>query len=449
MNGAVQLRDKIPPHSDEAEIATLGALLLSPEALATVLRYLRPEDFYKTAHQRIFEAILHLFDHNEAIDLITLSDRLKAGGLLESIGGPAYISRLTSLVPTSANVEYYAKIVQSCAIRRNLVRIAAEIVANAHDESQEARNVIEEAERRIFEITDRQLTGSFKAAKEIVARTIEAIEKLYHNKGEYIGIPTGFPDLDELTSGFQNSEFIVIGARPSVGKTALAMTMAANISVKQKLPVGFFTLEMSSMALMQRLLSAEARLPSTRLRSGLLKPADFHKLTEAAAKIYEAPLYIEDTPSLKLLDLRAQARRMRSQFNVAIVFIDYITLISSENRELPRHEQIAEISRSLKALARELNIPVVALSQVRRESEGKQPTLADLRESGSIEQDADVVIFLHRERYPDSKDRDSTVDIPTRLLVAKQRNGPVGDVNLAFIPAYAKFESLARGADGS
>ena len=446
MNGSTRLKDHIPPHSDEAEVATLGALLLNPEALATVLRYLRPDDFYKTAHQRVFEAIIYLFDHNEAIDLITITERMKAGGLLDAIGGAAYISRLTSSVPTSANVEYYARIVQACSMRRNLVRIASEMVANAHDESQEARNVIEEAERQIFEITDRQLSGSFKPAKEIVARTIEAIEKLYHNKGEYIGVPTGFPELDDLTSGFQNSEFIVIGARPSVGKTALAVTMAANMALKHKIAVGFFTLEMSSMALMQRLLSAEARLPSTRLRSGFLRPADFHKLTEAAARIYEAPMYIEDTPSLKLLDLRAQARRMRQQYGVAIVFIDYLTLISSENLDLPRHEQIAEISRSLKALARELNIPIVALSQVRRESEGKQPTLADLRESGSIEQDADVVIFLHRERVLQSKDRDDTTGVPTELLVAKQRNGPIGKADLVFIPGYAKFESMSKGS---
>ncbi len=400
MNGESRLKDRIPPHSDEAEIATLGALLLNPEALATVLRYLRPDDFYKTVHQRIFEVIIYLFDHNEAIDLITVTERLKAGGLLDSIGGAAYVSRLTSSVPTSANVEYYARIVQACSMRRTLVRIASGLVSNAHDESQEARVIIEDAERQIFEITDRQLSGSFKPAKEIVAKTIEAIEKLYHNKGAYIGVPTGFPDLDDLTSGFQNSEFIVIGARPSVGKTALAVTMAANMAIKHKIPVGFFTLEMSSMALMQRLLSAEARLPSTRLRSGFLRPADFHKLTEAAARIYEAPMYIEDTPSLKLLDLRAQARRMRHQFQVAIIFIDYLTLISSENLELPRHEQIAEISRSLKALARELNIPIVALSQVRRESEGKQPNLADLRESGCLAGDTLVTMADTGRRVP-------------------------------------------------
>jgi replicative DNA helicase len=441
------LKDRIPPNNQDAEIATLGALLLDSDSLGTVVQYLRPEDFYKTAHQRIFQGILKLFERNEAIDLITLTEELRNENLLEACGGAAYISRLTSAVPTSANIRYYAQIVQDCSIRRNLSRIASSIVSDSFDDSREVRLIIEEAERQIFEITDKQHTGTFQPAKEIVSRTIEAIEKLYHTKDAYIGIPSGFSDLDQLTSGFQNSEFIVIGARPSVGKTALALTMAANMAIHNKFPVGFFTLEMSSMALMQRMLASEARIRSNSLRSGFLKPSDFHKLTEAASKIYEAPLYIEDTPSLRLLDLRALARRMRHQFNVSIIFIDYLTLITSENRELARHEQIAEISRSLKALARELDVPVVALSQVRRETEGKQPSLADLRESGSIEQDADVVIFLHRERLSTDDQEDLPRNIETDLIVAKQRNGPVGSLKIAFIPEYTKFENMVRGSD--
>jgi replicative DNA helicase len=441
------LKDRIPPNNQDAEIATLGALLLDSDALGTVVHYLRPDDFYKTAHQRIYQGILKLFERNEAVDLITLTEELKNENLLEACGGAAYVSRLTSAVPTSANVRYYAQIVQDCSIRRNLARIASSIVSDSFDDSQEVRLIIEEAERHIFEITDKQHTGTFQPAKEIVSRTIEAIEKLYHTKDAYIGIPSGFSDLDTLTSGFQNSEFIVIGARPSVGKTALALTMAANMAIHNKFPVGFFTLEMSSMALMQRMLASEARIRSNSLRSGFLKPSDFHKLTEAASKIYEAPLYIEDSPSLRLLDLRALARRMRHQFNVAIIFIDYLTLITSENRDLPRHEQIAEISRSLKALARELDIPVIALSQVRRESEGKQPNLADLRESGSIEQDADVVIFLHRERLSADYQDEMPRNIETDLIVAKQRNGPVGSLKIAFIPEYTKFENMVRGTD--
>ena len=433
----VPLRDSIPPHNIDAEVATLGALLLDPEALSTVLRYLRADDFYRAAHRKVYQAILALFDRNEAIDLITLCDELGRVGELEACGGMARISQLTSAVPTSANVEYYARIVQALSMRRELQRIAASIISDSFDDSREVRIIIEEAERRIFEITDRQQSGSFRLAREIINQTVDAIERLYHSSGSYTGIPSGFPDLDNLTSGFQNSEFVVIGARPSVGKTALALTMAANISVQQRKPVGFFTLEMSAVALMQRLLAAEARLDSNRIRSGMLRPSDFHKITDAAGRLYDAPLFIEDSPNLKLLDLRAQARRMKSNHSIEIVFIDYLTLISSENQDLPRHEQIAEISRSLKALARELDVPVLALSQVRRETEGKLPTLADLRESGSIEQDADVVMFLHRERGTDENLNERETD----LIVAKQRNGPVGKLNLTFFPEYTTFES--------
>lgn len=348
------------------------------------------------------------------------------------------------MVPTSANVEYYAKIVKDSSIRRSLLKIAAELTSQSHDESIDSRELIEEAERKIFDITDNQQTGSYRGANEIINETIAAIEKLYHTKNSYTGIPSGFPDLDNMTSGFQRAEFIVIGARPSVGKTAFALSMAANMSIKKSVPIGFFTLEMSAQALMQRLVSSEARINSRNLRTGFLKPSDFYNLTEAAGRIYEAPLFIDDTPNIKLLDLRAQARRMRSKEGVEALFIDYIGLIEPENKgNVPRHEQVAEISRSLKSLARELDIPIISLSQVGRQSEGKAPTLADLRESGSIEQDADVVMFLHRERES-GKDGEQQTSVKTELIVAKQRNGPVGTIEIAFIPHYTKFESLAR-----
>jgi replicative DNA helicase len=429
------LKDAVPSHNEEAEIATLGAVLIDPEALPTIIPLLRPEDFYRGAHQRIFEAVLSLFDRGQSIDLITLSDELRTRGTLEICGGGAYISRLTSAVPTSANVEFYARIVQASSIRRGLSRVSQEIISRAHDESAEISVILEDAERRIFEISDRNQTGTYLPAKDVVKATFDAIERHYHSKTEYTGIPSGFKDLDQLTMGFQSSEFIVIGARPSVGKTAFALTIAANMAIRQKIPVGFFSLEMSAMAIMQRLLSMEARLDSQRMRTGMLSPADFSRITEACSRLYDAPLYISDSPDLKLLVLRAQARRMKAKQDVKIVFVDYITLIGSENRELPRHEQIAEISRSLKALARELALPVVALSQVRRETEGKKPTLADLRESGSIEQDADVVIFIHTEDLKAEA---------REIAVAKQRNGPVGDLQLAFLSRYTKFEPLER-----
>jgi replicative DNA helicase len=440
------LKDKIPPFNLDAETAAIGSLLLDNEAISTVLRYLRANDYYKTAHQKIFGAIITMFQRGERADLITLTEELRSEGNLESCGGASYISSLTSAVPTAANIEYYAKIVHGCSVRRELLRIAAEITATAYDESRDGRVIVEEAEQRIFEIADKQQTGSYKHVREIVGSTITAIERLYHMKDNYTGIPSGFSELDDMTYGFQKSELIILGARPSVGKTALALTMAANMSIQHNTPVGFFTLEMSDMALVQRLVSSEARINTKTIRSGMLSPANFNDLTEAAGRIYEAPLYLDDTPSIKLLDLRAQARRMKSQHKIEILFIDYLTLIRSEQHDIPRHEQIAEISRSLKALARELDIPVIALSQVRRESEGRAPNLADLRESGSLEQDADVVMLLHRKEKDNPGEREREEVIPIELILAKQRNGPVGTLEIAFIPKYTKFESLAREA---
>ncbi len=438
---------KVPPHNVDAERATLGAILLDGDVISTVLRYLRTEDFYSTSHQKIFKAIIDLFNRGETIDLISLTDRLSAGGELEAVGGTTYISSLTDEVPTSANVAYYAKIVKDRSVRRQLLKISGGLLSQAYDEGLETRVLIEEAEQKIFEITDSNHTDSYRGVHDIIAETIEAIEKLYHTKDSYTGVPSGFPDLDNMTSGFQKSEFIVIGARPSVGKTAFALTMAANMAIHRKVPIGFFTLEMADMALMQRLLSSEARINSEKLRTGMLRPADFHNLTEAAGRIYEAPLFIDDTPNIKLLDLRAQARRMKSKEDIKALFIDYIGLIEPENKaNVPRHEQVAEISRSIKSLARELQIPIICLSQVGRQSEGKPPTLADLRESGSIEQDADVVLFLHREREDsrDNRDGQSPGNVETDLVVAKQRNGPVGTVKLAFLPSYTKFESFSH-----
>ena len=435
------LPGSVPPHNLEAEVAALGALLLNEEALPVVLRYLRAEDVYRSAHRRIFEAIVALFNRSDPVDLITLADELERSEALEACGGASYISGLTTGVPISANVEYYARIVQGCSMRRRMLTLSAELSADALAAGREVREVIDDAERRIFDLSDQQLVGSYQSAREIVNQTIAKIEALAAAGAAYTGVPSGYPDLDRLTSGFQESEFIVIGARPSVGKTALALSMATNIAIRAEHPiaVGLFTMEMSGYAVMQRVLAGEARIDSTRIRAGLLKPSDWQQITEAAGRIYDAPLYIDDTPGLRLLDLRAQARRMRARNDVRIIFIDYLTLVTSEHLDLPRHEQIAEISRSLKALARELSIPVVALSQVRRETEGRRPALADLRESGSIEQDADVVMFLHRDREPDGS------RIETELLIAKQRNGPTEDIKLAFIPQFVRFESFQHG----
>lgn len=445
------LKDKVPPHNEDAERATLGALLLDPDSISAVIRFVQADDFYENCNSVIFRGIVSLYAKGKKADLITLTDELKLASDLESAGGPSYIANLTSLVPSSANVEYYAKMVQENAIRRRLLRIAAEIQAEAHDESIEARFVVEEAQKKIFDALRNQQNVMYKSVMEILPRTIEMIEKLCQSKNEYTGVPSGFKALDAMTSGFQNSEFVVIGARPSVGKTAIALTMAQHIAIERKMPVGFFTLEMSDMALMQRLISSETRIPSEKLRTGLLKSSELDRIVDAAGRIYEAPLYIVDMPNMKLLDLRSLARRLKADKDVKIIFVDYLTLVTSENSELPRHEQIAEISRSLKALARELEIPIVTLSQLKRETEGKKPTLADIRESGSVEQDADLVIFLHRDRESDRKIDDKAAEkyppIPTELIIAKQRNGPVGTVDVMFLPAFTRFENLDKSFD--
>lgn len=446
-DSATVTRDAIPPYRDEAESATLGALLLnfSVDLLDEVQQYVRPDDFFKGAHQIIFRSITGLHEKGEGIDILTLTGELQSRGELEKAGGAAYIASLTSRVPTTANVGYYAKQVQESSIRRLLMNAAHKMISDAHDESRETRAIIEDAEKSIFDLNDNQSRGELKPSREVIQKTIESIEKRYHTKEAFTGIPSGFDDLDNLTSGFQPSEMTIIGARPSIGKTALALSMATNIAVKHRIPCGFFTLEMSDVSLMMRVVSAESKINSNSLRTGLLKPADFNKLTEAAGRIYESPLILQDTPNIPLLDLRSLARKMVTKHGAKIIFVDYIGLITPEDTSQPRHEQISSISRSLKALARELDVPVVALSQVGRQSEGKAPSLADLRESGALEQDADVVLFLHRDRILDRDEdpHENSSVVKTELIVAKQRNGPTDTVEVAFIPHFTRFENLS------
>jgi len=441
-----QLKDKVPPHNAEAEQACLGAVLIDPDSVANVLRFLRPEDFYVNSNREVFAGVISLYEKGQKADLITLTEELRLLGGLDRAGGPGYIANLTSVTPSSANVEYYARIVQETSIRRNLLRLSASIGARAHDDSTESAVILDEAQARIFEICQNRQAVSYKSVKELLPDTIKTIEKLFKNKSAFTGVPSGLPDLDSMTSGFQDSELAIIGARPSVGKTALAMTMAANIAIREHIGCAFFSLEMADMAIMQRLIASEARISSEKIRSGLIKPSDFNALMEAAGRIYEAPLYLVDMPNIKLLDLRTMARRLKAEKDVKIIFVDYLTLVTHENADLPRWEQIASISRSLKALARELRIPIVALSQLKREAEGKQPTLADLRESGSIEQDADLILFLHRERESNKTREERSEMVETELIIAKQRNGPVGKVEVAFIPKYTRFESIDKRA---
>jgi replicative DNA helicase len=442
-------KGKVPPHNDEAELATLGALLLDNEAIATAIQYLRPGDFYTRANGRVYEAVLSLFNKGQQADILTVIGELRHAGKLDEAGGEDYIASLTHIVPSSANIAYYAQTVLEYSIRRSLLRISGDMGFKVFDESIESGNLLEDIQQKIFELSDNRRILSYKVAKDIVKETLKHIEEVHTLKKDYTGVPSGFDELDKkYTSGFQDSELIIIGARPSMGKTAIALTMASYIAVQKKIPTAFFTLEMSDQSLMMRLLSSEARIDSNALRTGFFSSSEFPNLYKACGDLYEAPLYIVDSPNMKLLDLRAQARRLRLQEKVAIIFIDYLQLITFENKYgIPQWEQVSEISRSLKSLARELKIPIVALSQLSREAEKERPNLAVIRGSGAIEQDADVVMFLDRDREAEKKgeEQQSSPDIKRiNLILAKQRNGPTGLIKLLYFSRFTKFVSYEK-----
>ena len=442
------LRDKIPPNNLEAEKATLGAILMNSSSLLAVSKILSPDDFYKNANKKIFEAMLNLDRQNSSnVDILTVIQELKRLGELDAAGGAAYVSSLTSEVPTTANVEYYAQIVQENSIRRSLIQTSNEIIACAFDDTVPTGAMLEDAERKIFDITEKQHTSEYKSISSMVQPIFTLIEQRKKSGSDCTGIPSGYPDLDAKTNGFQNSELIVIGARPSKGKTALALSMAANIACRSKKKVGFFSLETDGMALMQRLLAGEAKVNSRHIQSGLLSQREWAKLMAAGNQLYENfPMFICDTPNMRLIDLRTEARKLRAKEKVEIIFIDYIGLITSENKDQPRHEQVADISRSLKQLARELKIPIVVLCQVKREVKEEKPSLSDLRESGSIEQDADVVLFLHdaKNDKDNNGEQDVTAGKEVDIIIGKNRNGPIGEARLLFLPAYTRFEPITK-----
>ena len=440
------LQVKVPPQNVEAEIATLGAMMLEPSSIGNVIPILKADDFYKMAHQRIYQILVELYSHGESPDILVLKNKLEAQNMLETVGGTSYITMLTDAVPSAANITYYAKIVLEASIRRRLIKAANKILEEVQNKSLESRSLLEEAQRKIFELTDAGVSATFKEIKEVVIPFVDHIEKLRKNKNTITGIATGFSSLDSMTFGFQKSEFIIIGARPSIGKTAFALSMLANMSIKGGITAAFFSLEMSEMQLMQRLVALEAKIDSSKMRSGNLSVKDFTRITNTCSKIYDAPIYMVEMPNMKLLDLSAMSRQLCTRYGVEIIFIDYIGLINSENYDIPRHEQIAEISRSLKSMARELHIPIVALSQLVRDVEDKRPVLSSIRESGSLEQDADVVMFLHRARKETVEDVSKPID--TELIIAKQRNGPIGTVHIDFIPMYTCFIPHNDNRDG-
>lgn len=436
-----ELKDSILPNNPDAEEATLGAILLDWDAMSDIVTNLKSDRFYNYSNRTIFEAMVSLFKKNVRGDSLSLINELNSSGKLEQAGGTAYIASLTDKVPTSANINYYVDIVLDCAARRDLIKISSEIKASSFDKNRDSKQILEEAEKKIFNLADVNDTTQVHQMQDVIASTIGIIEKRYNNNSELTGIPSGIARLDTMTSGFQKSELVIIGARPSIGKTAFALSMMQTIAIEKKIPCGFFSLEMSCQSIGQRLLSQVARLPSIKLRNGMLNFADFKKLQDAAGLCYNAPLFIVDTPNMQLLDLRATARRMVVNHHVQAIFIDYIGLISVDNPSQNTWENVSEISKSLKALARELNIPIIALSQVARDAEGQEPNLAQLRGSGSIEQDADVVLFLHRDRK--IMDEANLVQ-EAKCIVAKQRNGATGDVEMIFFPSFTKFENKAQ-----
>jgi len=447
---AAAIRDKTPPHDDELEQAALGSLLADNEAVTAAIQlHLRPDDFYSRANTRIFEAVLSLDAKGLRADIQTVVQELKQMGKLDEAGGASYVSSLTTVIPSSANIDYYAQMVKNYSLRRALLKVASNIGINAYDESKDSLDVLEEVQQSIFQLSDERQVFSARKIGDVLKQAVDIIENAMESKNPITGIPSGFDKLDQLTSGFQKDEFIIIGARPSVGKTALALNMAANIAFHKKVPTAFFSLEMSEIALVHRLISSEGQVKAQNLRSGFLSANEFKKIVDVMGFLYHAPFYIIDMPNMKLLDLRAQARKMRAQQQVEIIFIDYLGLIGHSNNMMPRYDQVSEISRSLKSLARELHIPIVVLCQLNRDAQREAPTLANLRDSGSIEQDADLVLFLNRElpkkNKKDDGDSQMPVDIiPTDLIIAKQRNGPIGVVKLELVTKYAKFAPLTK-----
>ena len=431
------LKDSIPPHNQEAEQALLGALLLDWSAMPETAIFIKADQFYSIQNQLLYSALLSLYNQNIRGDTLTLINQLTKDGTLDKAGGASYIAELTNVVPTAANIKYYAEIIKDHAKRRELIKISNELKLMAVDESRSSKLIIEEAEKKIFALATETQESSVRNMKEVIGETTDIIEKQARNK-DFTGIPTGFAALDELTDGFQESDLIIIGARPSIGKTALALSMMEYITVDRKIPCGFFSLEMAYTTIGKRLISQVSQIGAEKIRRGNLRTVDFSKMLDAAGLLYEAPLYIADTPNMRLLELRALARRLVSNNNVKIIFIDYIGLITTENESAPVYERVSEISKSLKALARELKIPIVALSQVGRDAEDKSPNLAQIRGSGSVEQDADVVLFIERERYL-KEDEIANNFQEAKINIAKQRNGSVGKVKIGYKPTFTKF----------
>ncbi|MCR5177113.1 MAG: replicative DNA helicase [Anaerovibrio sp.] len=439
--------DRMPPQNIDAEQAVLGAMLIKKDAIAEVSQILKPEDFYRDAHKIIYKAMLALFNKNEPADIVTVTNYLDKDNNLDKVGGITFVTALANMVPTAANVTYHANIVREKADLRHLINTATDIAGMAYEASDDVTDVIDKSEKMIMEVAHRQNVNDFTPMKEIVIETFDKINVLYESKGGLTGIPSGFMDLDSLTSGLQASDLILVAARPSMGKTAFTLNIAANVAIKSRKNVAFFSLEMSKQQLVQRMLCSEGGIDSQKLKNGDLNEQDWAKLMNTADKVSSAPIYIDDTAGITITELRSKARRLKAEHGLDLIIIDYLQLMqgrTGKGGNDNRQQEISEISRSLKAVARELNVPVIALSQLSRSVESRQvkrPMLSDLRESGSLEQDADIVMFLYREDYYDPETINKNI---TEIIVAKHRNGPVDTVKLVFQKQFTKFQDLSN-----
>lgn len=437
---------KIPPQNMEAEQSVLGGILLENQALNNVLEILAGNDFYSEGHRKIFDAITDLSERGEPSDLVTLSSLLKDRKQIDQVGGMAYLASLVDSVPSAANIAYYARIVKEKAILRNLISTATEILQKTYNAGADIDAVLDEAEQAIFEISENKIRPSFYPIRDIVKNNFKELERLADRRDLITGVPTGFDKLDEITSGLQKSDLIIIAGRPSMGKTAFALGIAQNAALKSGVPVAIFSLEMAKEQLVFRMLSAEARVDSQRLRKGFLGETDWTKLVSASGALSEAQIYIDDSPAITVLEMKAKARRLKADAGLGLVILDYLQLMRGGAYKESREQEISEISRSLKALAKELQVPIIALSQLNRKVEdrtNRRPQMADLRESGAIEQDADVIAFIYRDEVYNKSDDNPEKGI-AEIIIGKQRNGPTGTVKLAFLEKYTCFENLAR-----
>ena len=443
------MSDRTLPHDLDAEKSVLGAVLINNQAFNQAAEVVDAGDFYRDAHRRIFEKMVGLTDRGSPVDLLTLKDELARSGELDEVGGPAYISALTDGVPRSSNVEHYAKIVKEKSTLRRLIQSASDVLGRAYDAEEDADDLLDDAERSIFQIAEHRLRSGFVPVSQLVDSGYQLIEQLQEHRGLVTGSPSGFVDLDEMTSGFQKSDLVIVAARPSMGKTSFVLNIALHCGIEAGKIVGMFSLEMSKEQLFMRMLTSEARVDAHRFRGGFLGEQDYARLVEAFARLHDAKVFIDDTPSVGILEMRAKSRRLKLEHGLDLLIIDYLQLMQGRGRFENRQQELASISRALKILAKELNVPILALSQLSRAPEARgdhRPQLSDLRESGALEQDADVVLFIFREEmYAQEGERSPDAEGTAEVIIGKQRNGPTGTVRLAFLKQYTRFENLAAG----